>query len=159
MEFDFKNLRKFFLEALEQTVMPRFDSIDEEMDSLRSEMGLLRGEMDSLRGEMESGFAKVDVRLNQIESKMDRTEKELLDLREQIIPEFREIQEQFKIVVKELDFLKKSGGNKEVFNKIDLLERFTAKLKRELMLLAKRVEKFENNLKQLRQSQKRRAAK
>ncbi|MFH1546102.1 MAG: hypothetical protein ABIE14_01890 [Patescibacteria group bacterium] len=145
MEFDFKNLRKFFLEALEQTVMPRFDSIDAEMDSLREEMGSLRGEMGSFRKE--------------VNERMLDFNKRLLDLEEKIFPEFARIKEQFELVLQKIEFLEKSGGSKEVFTKIDLLERFTAKLKRELMLLAKRVEKFENNLKQLRQSQKRRAAK
>ena len=127
MEFNPKNLRKFFLEALEQTVMPRFDSIDEEMDSLRNDV--------------------------------KRIDKRLLDLEEKIFPEFAKIKEQFELVLQKIEFLEKSGDSKEVFNKINLLDKFVTKLKRELMFLTKRVEKFENNLKQLRQSQKRKTAK
>ena len=176
MEFNPKTLRKFFLEALEQAVMPRFDSLDKEMTEMRGDMSLLQREMGSLQEDMgllqrEMGSLQRDMGLLQremgslrgevdsIKEVVKRIDLRLLDVEEKIFPAFAEMKEQFELVLQKIEFLEKSGGSKDVLDKMDLLEMFTAKLKRELMLLTERVKKFESNLKQLRQSQKRRAAK
>ena len=141
MEFTEKTLRKFFLEAFEQTVVPRLDSIDEEMGSLQGEMSSLQEEVNSIKKIMRN----IDLRL--------------LNLEEKIIPKFAEIQEQFEIVVKELDEIQKGNGDKRITRDIKGLDQLIGRLKGELNKVVARVAKFEDELKKLRQSQKRKAAK
>ncbi len=124
-------MRKFFLEAFDRTVIPRLNSIDEEISEMRNEMN--------------TRFKKIG--------------KELLDLKEFTIPRIIELQENSKFIAKEVNELAKGGGQKRTAQEIRGLEKLISRLKKELDKVNSRITKFEQKLKEIRESQKRKTAK
>jgi uncharacterized protein YlxW (UPF0749 family) len=131
LELTEEKLRKFFLEAFDRTVIPRLNSIDEEISEMRNEMN--------------TRFKKIG--------------KELLDLKEFTIPRIIELQENSKFIAKEVNELAKGGGQKRTAQEIRGLEKLISRLKKELDKVNSRITKFEQKLKEIRESQKRKTAK
>jgi hypothetical protein len=155
MELNEKTLRKFFLEAFDQVVMPRLESIENELakkadktdiDNVKDE---LKGDIDNVKDELKGDIDNVQ---DELKGDIRGVDMRLLDLEEKIIPELRSIQVEFKIVVNELEIMKRSGGSKFVLDKINDLEMLIAEKSRELLKFADQLKKFEKEIKILRQS-------
>jgi len=176
MEFTEKTLRKFLLEALNQTVMPQLESIRDELkgdisgvrdelkgdisgvrDELKGDISGVKVDMSSMRDELKKDISGVRDELkgdiSGVKVDISEIKRELLNLEEKIFPEFAEIREDFKIILKEMEKLQIGGDAKKTFHEIKSLEGLIARLKQELNDAVKRINNFEIDIRKLKQYQ------
>ena len=154
MELNEKTLRKFFLKAFEEIMMPRLEAIEKELAKKVDKKDLkqlatkqelkketektkknIQEEAELLREEMKFEMGETNRIMKIINSR-------LLDLEEKIIPELRTIQEEFSIVVHELEIMKKGVGSKFVLEKINDLESVVLERSRELISFTRQFKKL-----------------
>ena len=104
-------------------------------------------------------FDQHDARFDQHDARFDKIEKELLDIQEFAIPRINELQENVKFIVKEVNELAKGGNQKRTAQELRGLEALISRLKKELDKVNYRIAKFEQKLKEIRESRKYKTAK
>lgn len=164
MELNEKKLRKL----LDEIVTPRFDSLSREVAVIKEDLtGVkedLTGVKEDVSGvkkdiiEMKADIAETKEDIYYLKNKFDEFDKRLLDLEEKMYPEMASFQDQFKIVLDELDDMKKSGGDTFVRENIKRIDDIIAEKSRKLLKLTAEVEKIKENFKKFKQSQKRKIA-